>query len=147
MLAGNEICDKFAIAGFNANMISYLTSQLHLPLVAASNTLTNFGGTSSLTTIIGALIADSFAGRFWTITVGSLFYQLVHIQHKLPQKVPLSVFTSTPQFNLVLQIYRGWSLSQFQQSSLRCVHHHVRHLQIANRHRQCSCSSSTFPSS
>lgn len=75
-ILGNEICDKFAIAGFNANLITYLTSQLHLPLVAASNTLTNFGGTSSLTTIAGALIADSFAGRFWTITVGSLIYQL-----------------------------------------------------------------------
>ncbi|ONK63634.1 uncharacterized protein A4U43_C07F17300 [Asparagus officinalis] len=75
-ILGNDICDKFATAGFNANMVSYLTSQLHLPLVTASNTLSNLSGTSSLTTIIGALIADSFAGRFWTITVGSLIYQL-----------------------------------------------------------------------
>ncbi|KAK1295136.1 putative nitrite transporter [Acorus calamus] len=57
-------------------MITYLTQQLHMPLVQASNTLTNFSGTSSLTPIIGALIADSFAGRFWTITIGSVIYQL-----------------------------------------------------------------------
>ncbi|XP_072960196.1 protein NRT1/ PTR FAMILY 3.1-like [Typha angustifolia] len=75
-ILANEVCDRFATTGFNANMITYLTQQLHLPLVEASNTLTNFGGTSSLTPIIGAIIADSFAGRFWTITVGSIIYQL-----------------------------------------------------------------------
>jgi peptide/histidine transporter 3/4 len=74
--AGNDICDRFATAGFGANLITYLTKQLHLPLVEASNLLTNFGGTSSLTTILGALAADSFAGRFWTIIAGSVFYQL-----------------------------------------------------------------------
>ncbi|KAM0902265.1 hypothetical protein ACQ4PT_019329 [Festuca glaucescens] len=72
----NEVCDRFATAGFGANLITYLTQELHLPLVEASNTLTNFGGTSSLTPILGALAADSFAGRFWTIIVGSVFYQL-----------------------------------------------------------------------
>jgi dipeptide/tripeptide permease len=55
-------------------MITYLTQEMHLPLVEASNTLTNFGGTSSLTPVLGALAADSFAGRFWTIIAGSLFY-------------------------------------------------------------------------
>ncbi|KAL5203332.1 hypothetical protein ABZP36_014284 [Zizania latifolia] len=75
-ILANEICDRFATSGFAANMITYLTQQLHLPLVEASNTLTNFSGTSSLTPILGALAADSFAGRFWTIIAGSLFYQL-----------------------------------------------------------------------
>jgi solute carrier family 15 (peptide/histidine transporter), member 3/4 len=45
-----------------------------MPMVEASNALTNFSGTSSLTPIIGALIADSFAGRFWSITVGLIIY-------------------------------------------------------------------------
>uniref|UniRef100_A0A0A9D2L8 Major facilitator superfamily (MFS) profile domain-containing protein n=1 Tax=Arundo donax TaxID=35708 RepID=A0A0A9D2L8_ARUDO len=75
-ILANDICDRFATAGFGANMITYLTQQLHLPLVEASNTLTNFSGTSSLTPILGALAADSFAGRFWTIIAGSVFYQL-----------------------------------------------------------------------
>uniref|UniRef100_A0A0E0DRC5 Major facilitator superfamily (MFS) profile domain-containing protein n=1 Tax=Oryza meridionalis TaxID=40149 RepID=A0A0E0DRC5_9ORYZ len=75
-ILANEICDRFATAGFGANMITYLTQQLHLPLVEASNTLTNFNGTSSLTPILGALTADAFAGRFWTIIAGSVFYQL-----------------------------------------------------------------------
>ncbi|KAL2320609.1 hypothetical protein Fmac_029578 [Flemingia macrophylla] len=72
----NEVCDRFASAGFHGNLITYLTQELNMPLVAASNTLTNFGGTSSFTPLIGAIIADSFVGRFWTITVASLIYEL-----------------------------------------------------------------------
>ncbi|KAG7586311.1 Proton-dependent oligopeptide transporter family [Arabidopsis thaliana x Arabidopsis arenosa] len=72
----NEICEKLAVVGFHANMISYLTTQLHLPLTKAANTLTNFAGTSSLTPLLGAFIADSFAGRFWTITFASIIYQI-----------------------------------------------------------------------
>ncbi|GAV56845.1 PTR2 domain-containing protein [Cephalotus follicularis] len=75
-ILANEICDRFATTGFHANMITYLTQELNLPLVQASNTLTNFAGTSGFTPLIGALIADSFAGRFWTIAIGSIIYEL-----------------------------------------------------------------------
>uniref|UniRef100_A0A251VIY6 Putative proton-dependent oligopeptide transporter family n=1 Tax=Helianthus annuus TaxID=4232 RepID=A0A251VIY6_HELAN len=73
----NESCERLAMAGFQTNMITYLTQQLHMPMTKAANTLTNFGGTSSLTPLLGAFIADSFAGRFWTITVASIIYQIV----------------------------------------------------------------------
>nr|GMD80455.1 protein NRT1/ PTR FAMILY 3.1 [Ipomoea batatas] len=72
----NEVCEKLAVVGFAANMIIYLTTQLHLPLTKAANTLTNFGGTASLTPLLGAFLADTFAGRFWTITIASIIYQL-----------------------------------------------------------------------
>lgn len=72
--AACDICDRFATTSFNANMITYLTKQIHMPMVQASNTITNFGGTSSMTPIIGGIMADSFAGRFWGITVGSILY-------------------------------------------------------------------------
>ncbi|KAF5745272.1 nitrite transporter [Tripterygium wilfordii] len=70
----NEVCEKLAVVGFNANMISYLTTQLHMPLTKAANTLTNFGGTSGMTPLLGAFLADAYAGKFWTITAGSLIY-------------------------------------------------------------------------
>ncbi|XP_022889371.1 protein NRT1/ PTR FAMILY 3.1-like [Olea europaea var. sylvestris] len=73
----NEICEKLAVVGFGTNMLSYLTTQLHLPLTKAANTITNFGGTAALTPLIGAFVADAFAGRFWTITVASIIYQIV----------------------------------------------------------------------
>nr|ACJ85825.1 unknown [Medicago truncatula] len=75
-ILANEVCDRFASAGFHANMITYLTQQLNMPLVSASNTLSNFSGLSSLTPLLGAFIADSFAGRFWTIVFATLIYEL-----------------------------------------------------------------------
>lgn len=74
-------------------MITYLTQQLNLPMVQASNTLTNFGGTAGFTPLIGALIADSFAGRFWTITVGSVIYELVKKEKNL-QKITICIAIS-----------------------------------------------------
>ncbi|XP_052185931.1 protein NRT1/ PTR FAMILY 3.1-like [Diospyros lotus] len=72
----NEVCEKLAVVGFISNMMSYLTQQLHMPLSRAANTLTNFAGTSSLTPLLGAFVADAFAGRFWTITLASFIYQI-----------------------------------------------------------------------
>ena len=48
-----------------------------MPLVQASNTITIYNGTANFMPLFGALIADSFAGRFWTIMAGSIIYELV----------------------------------------------------------------------
>ncbi|XP_071720424.1 protein NRT1/ PTR FAMILY 3.1-like [Rutidosis leptorrhynchoides] len=91
-ILANEICDRFAATGFNANMITYLTEQLNMPLVKASNTLTNFGGVASFMPIFGAFIADSFAGRYWTIIIALLVYELgmiiITVSAVLPQFRP-----------------------------------------------------------
>ncbi|XP_057478315.1 protein NRT1/ PTR FAMILY 3.1-like [Actinidia eriantha] len=88
----NEACEKLAVVGFGTNMISYLTRELHMPITKAANTLTNFGGTSSLTPLLGAFLADAYAGRFWTITVASFIYQIgmtcLTISAVLPQLRP-----------------------------------------------------------
>ncbi|KAI3720015.1 hypothetical protein L6452_20922 [Arctium lappa] len=84
----NEIGEKLAVVGFQTNMISYLTQQLHMPMTKAANTLTNFGGTASLTPLLGAFIADSFAGRFWTITIASIIYQIGLISLTLSAVLP-----------------------------------------------------------
>ncbi|OIW02270.1 hypothetical protein TanjilG_15153 [Lupinus angustifolius] len=84
----NEITEKLAVVGFNTNMISYLTTQLHMPLTKAANTLTNFGGTSSLTPLLGAFISDSYAGKFWTITAASMIYQIGMITLTLSAVLP-----------------------------------------------------------
>ncbi|XP_078444616.1 major facilitator superfamily protein [Wolffia australiana] len=72
----NEIAEKLAVVGFSANMISYLTKELHMPLAKAATTVTNFGGAASLTPLLGAFLADAYLGRFWTIVIASVIYQL-----------------------------------------------------------------------
>ncbi|XP_050241158.1 protein NRT1/ PTR FAMILY 3.1 [Quercus robur] len=84
----NEISEKLAVVGFSTNMINYLTTQLHMPVTKAANTLTNFGGTASLTPLLGAFISDAFVGRFWTITVASIVYQIGMISLTLSAVLP-----------------------------------------------------------
>jgi hypothetical protein len=75
--AANEVAEKLAVVGFSTNMLIYLTQQMHMPLAKAATTLTNFGGTSAMTPLIGAYLADAVIGRFWTIAGASLVYQVV----------------------------------------------------------------------
>ncbi|CAN6675634.1 unnamed protein product [Malus baccata var. baccata] len=88
----NEVCEKLAVVGFHANMISYLTTQLHMPLTKAANTLTSIGGTANLTPLLGAFISDAYIGRFWTITISSIIYQIgticLTVSAVLPQLRP-----------------------------------------------------------
>lgn len=84
----NDVCEKLAVVGFQSNMISYLTKELHMPLTKAANTLTNYGGTASLTPLLGAFISDAYAGRFWTITIASIIYQIGMISLTLSAVLP-----------------------------------------------------------
>ncbi|KAE9455000.1 hypothetical protein C3L33_13098, partial [Rhododendron williamsianum] len=91
-ILANDVCDIFASIGWRSNMITYLTKELNMPLVKASNTLSYFSGAGNFTPLFGALIADSFAGRYWTIVVGSIIYELglvsITILATLPQLRP-----------------------------------------------------------
>uniref|UniRef100_A0ACD6ANE6 Uncharacterized protein n=1 Tax=Avena sativa TaxID=4498 RepID=A0ACD6ANE6_AVESA len=88
----NEVAEKLAVVGFSTNMLIYLTQQMHMPLAKAATTLTNFGGTSAMTPLIGAYLADAVVGRFWTIAGASLVYQvgmaLLTVSAALPQFRP-----------------------------------------------------------
>ncbi|XP_061989947.1 LOW QUALITY PROTEIN: protein NRT1/ PTR FAMILY 3.1 [Rosa rugosa] len=88
----NEVTEKLAVVGFNANMVNYLTTQMHMPLTKAANTVTNFGGTASLSPLLGAFMADAYAGRFWTITIASIIYTVgmisLTVSAVLPQLRP-----------------------------------------------------------
>ncbi|CAN6360106.1 unnamed protein product [Urochloa humidicola] len=87
-ILANDFCDRLASVAFTSNLITYLTLQMHIPLVQASNIITNYNGTANLTPLVGGLIADSFAGRFWTITFGSVIYQLGMVSLTLSAALP-----------------------------------------------------------
>lgn len=77
-------------------MVSYLTEQLHMPVVKAATTVTNFGGTASLTPLLGAFLADAYIGRFWAIAAASFIYLIVSHQHAL---IVVNQSSSTPDGN------------------------------------------------
>lgn len=45
--------------------------------VTAINTVTNWSGTCYVTPLLGAFLADSYLGRYWTIATFSVLYVFV----------------------------------------------------------------------
>ncbi|XP_010264468.1 PREDICTED: protein NRT1/ PTR FAMILY 5.1-like [Nelumbo nucifera] len=75
-LVGYEAFERMAFYGIASNLVNYLTTQLHENTVTSVRNVNNWAGSVWMTPILGAYIADSYVGRFWTFTVSSLIYVL-----------------------------------------------------------------------
>ncbi|KAL5990390.1 hypothetical protein ACLOJK_011290 [Asimina triloba] len=78
-IVGYEVFERMAYYGIATNLILYLTDRLREDTVTASNNVTNWIGTVWMTPILGAYIADTYLGRYWTFVVASCIYLLTLI--------------------------------------------------------------------
>ncbi|KAE9601014.1 putative proton-dependent oligopeptide transporter family, major facilitator superfamily [Lupinus albus] len=76
-ILGNECCERLAYFGIAANLVTYLTHKLHQGNVYAARNVTTWQGTCYLTPLIGAIFADAYWGRYWTIAGFSIIYLIV----------------------------------------------------------------------
>ncbi|CAJ1931675.1 unnamed protein product [Sphenostylis stenocarpa] len=70
-ILGNETFERLAAFGLLANFMVYLTRELHLDQVYASNILNIWSGVTNFFPLIGAFISDAYAGRYRTIAFAS----------------------------------------------------------------------------
>lgn len=75
---GYEAFERMAFYGIASNLVNYLTTQLHEDTVSSVRNVNNWSGSVWMTPILGAYIADTYMGRFWTFTVSSLIYVMVN---------------------------------------------------------------------
>ncbi|RZR90383.1 hypothetical protein BHM03_00018274 [Ensete ventricosum] len=68
---GNETFEKLGTLGTSANLLVYLTTVFHMKSVAAATLVTVFNGTTSLTPLLGAFLADTYLGRYATLGAAS----------------------------------------------------------------------------
>ncbi|XP_061994917.1 protein NRT1/ PTR FAMILY 8.3-like isoform X1 [Rosa rugosa] len=91
-ILGTECCERLAYYGIATNLVTYLTSKLHEGNVAAARNVTTWQGTCYLTPLIGAVLADAYWGRYWTIAVFSTIYFLgmctLTLSATLPSLIP-----------------------------------------------------------
>ncbi|KAI4313595.1 hypothetical protein L6164_026559 [Bauhinia variegata] len=73
-ILGNECCERLAYYGIATNLVTYLTNKLHEGNVSAARNVTTWQGTCYLTPLIGAVLADAYWGRYWTIAGFSTIY-------------------------------------------------------------------------
>lgn len=74
-----EIFERMAYYGISSNLVIFMTTKLHQGTVQSSNNVTNWVGTSWLTPILGAYVADAHLGRYITFVISSTIYFSVRI--------------------------------------------------------------------
>nr|AQX43153.1 NPF family transporter [Pinus pinaster] len=87
-LIGYEILERMSFYGIASNLVIYLTTKLHEGTVNSSKNVNNWSGALWLTPVIGAYIADTHWGRYWTFTVFSCIYILGMVLLTLAVSLP-----------------------------------------------------------
>ncbi|KAF8117038.1 hypothetical protein N665_0012s0052 [Sinapis alba] len=96
----NECCERLAYYGIAKNLITYFTNELHETNVSAARHVMTWQGTCYITPLIGALIADAYWGRYWTIACFSAIYFSVYLKRFIYSSLR---FCSGIQVNELLQ--------------------------------------------
>ncbi|KAF7828401.1 protein NRT1/ PTR FAMILY 6.3-like [Senna tora] len=68
-VAGGEACERLTTLGIAVNLVTYLTDTMHLGNATSANIVTNFMGTSFMLCLLGGFVADTFLGRYLTISI------------------------------------------------------------------------------
>lgn len=87
-ILGNEFCERLAFYGISTNMVMYLTRVMGETSGVAAVQLNMFEGTCYLTPVLGAWLADSLWGRYFTILVFSIIYFFGMIMLTLSASIP-----------------------------------------------------------
>uniref|UniRef100_A0AAQ5XT93 Solute carrier family 15 member 2 n=1 Tax=Amphiprion ocellaris TaxID=80972 RepID=A0AAQ5XT93_AMPOC len=75
----NEFCERFSYYGMKALLTLYFVTYLHWDKDLSTAIYHAFGGLCYFTPILGALIADSWLGKFKTIIYLSIVYVIGHV--------------------------------------------------------------------
>ncbi|GBM53845.1 Solute carrier family 15 member 2 [Araneus ventricosus] len=74
LLLIQEFCEKFSYYGFHAILMFYLIRELHYSEYTAFLVFHAFMALKNFSPYVGALIADSYLGKFWTVVHVSVWY-------------------------------------------------------------------------
>jgi len=90
-IVGNEFCERFSYYGMKAILVIYLAKKLHYSEDTATSIYHLFSMACYFCPIFGALLADTFLGKFKTIVYISIIYVLGHLLKTLAAVPTLGV--------------------------------------------------------
>lgn len=83
------MCERMSAFGIIYNLVTFLVGNLHLSRAYSANMVTNMLGTSFVTCLLGGYVADTWLGRFLTISTFGVIQFLV--SPLMPQFLQLQV--------------------------------------------------------
>ncbi|KAL6596313.1 hypothetical protein ACP70R_047677 [Stipagrostis hirtigluma subsp. patula] len=89
-----SFCSYLAYSSIAKNLVSYLTKVLHETNVAAARNVSTWQGTTLLAPLVGAFIADSYLGKYWTALIFFTIYIIGMMI--LVMSAILSLISTTP---------------------------------------------------
>ncbi|XP_022131895.1 protein NRT1/ PTR FAMILY 1.2-like [Momordica charantia] len=97
-IIANEVFEKISSLGLSPNMMFYFRDEYGFQIAAASSVLSLWSAASNALSIAGAVLADSYMGRFRVIILGSfcsfLGMALLWLTATIPQLKPSSCSSS-----------------------------------------------------
>ncbi|KAM3391705.1 hypothetical protein ACQJBY_013043 [Aegilops geniculata] len=86
-----EGAGSFVYYGVSANLITYMTGPLGHSNAEAAAAVNVWTGTARLMPLLGAFVADSWLGRYWSIILACTLYVLCrqHVHGLVPLPSPL----------------------------------------------------------
>ncbi|XP_025797717.1 protein NRT1/ PTR FAMILY 8.3-like [Panicum hallii] len=96
-----SFCLYLAISSISKNLVSYLTKVLHETNVAAARNVSPWQGTTFLAHLVGAFIADSYLGKYWTALIFVTIF-IIGMMLLVLSAVSLSISTNP-------QVWPAWT--------------------------------------
>ncbi|VAI48301.1 unnamed protein product [Triticum turgidum subsp. durum] len=100
-----ECLESTAFNGISTNLVVYLETVLHGSNLASASNVATWFGTSYLTPVFGAIIADSFWGNYNTILVSLVVYLLLEFFFGEAPDTMKSMCTSLALLTIALGSY------------------------------------------
>ncbi|KAL9229059.1 hypothetical protein vseg_004575 [Gypsophila vaccaria] len=75
-IIGVEMAERIAYFGVSGNLINFMTEKLGQSTAMAAANVNAWNGVTLILPVLGAVIADSFLGKYYTIIVASIIYIL-----------------------------------------------------------------------
>ena len=77
VVLGVGFAERFAFYGVSSNLITFLSGPLGESTATAAVHVNTWSGTAALLPMLGAIVADSYLGRYRTILLSTMLYILV----------------------------------------------------------------------
>uniref|UniRef100_A0A0D9XH88 Uncharacterized protein n=1 Tax=Leersia perrieri TaxID=77586 RepID=A0A0D9XH88_9ORYZ len=108
-ILGVEFSEFLAYFGVAMNLVTYLTSVLHESNINAARSVSTWMGCCYFTPLVGAFLADTYWGRYWTIIIFLSIYiigmLILTVSASLPLLLHLSYNTGTHHVVVYLGLY------------------------------------------